>query len=152
MSKAKFVYVIYIRTTPEKIWQAITEGPITRQYWYYENVTDWKPGSKWEHTKADESREVRLAGKVVEVNPPKKLVITWANPEDFGKPEKHSRVTFVLEPVEKMVRLTVTHDELEAGSEMERGIMIGWPLVLSSMKSFLETGTPLNIWAAKEGK
>ena len=149
MSKTKYVYVIYIQTTPEKIWQAITERPVTRQYWGHENVSDWKPGSTWEHKKTDGSNETMLLGKVMEVAPPRKLVITWGYPADRDNPAKHTRVTFELEPLGDMVRLTVTHDDLEPGSTMEQGIMEGWPRVLSSMKSFLETGKPLNTWLGK---
>ncbi len=81
--------------------------------------------------------------------PPRRLVITWAYPADAADLAKHTRVSFELETIEDMVRLTVTHDELVEGSDMERGIMKGWPRVLSSMKSFLETGRPLNTWAGK---
>ena len=150
MSKTKFVYVIYIATTPEKIWAAITEGKITRQYWGYENVSDWKPGSPWSHQRADESRTTLLVGKVVEYTAPQRLVITWAFPADAANPDKHTRVTFDIKPIGEMVRLTVTHDELEPGSDMEKGIREGWPRVLSSMKSFLETGKPLDTWLGKE--
>jgi uncharacterized protein YndB with AHSA1/START domain len=90
-----------------------------------------------------------LVGEVVEAAPPRRLVLTWASPADAGNPAKRSRVTFELETVDDMVRLTVTHDELEAGSDMLRGISEGWPRVLSSMKSLLETGRPLHTWARK---
>jgi len=150
MSKSKFVYVMYIRTTPEKVFRAITEPEVTRQYWSQENISDWKPGSLWKHVAADGSGTVRLVGEVVEHKPPRRLVITWAFPADAGNKAKHTRVTFDIEPMEDMVRLTVTHDELEPGSDMERGIMDGWPRVLSSLKSFLETGTPLITWAGKK--
>ncbi|HEY3294131.1 MAG TPA: SRPBCC family protein [bacterium] len=150
MSKTKFVYVTYIRTTPEKVWQAITEGPVTRQYWEHENVSDWKPGSPWEHRRTDAAHTVDLVGKVLETTPPRKLVISWAAPQDRDVPAGHSRVTFLIEPMEDMVRLTVTHDDLEPGSNMEQGITEGWPRVLSSMKSFLETGRPLATWFGKE--
>src|SRR5262245_38404438 len=82
MSKGKtsFVYVTYIRSTPEKVFEAITKPEIARRYWGHENVSDWRPGSKWEHVRADEQRTVQLVGKVVEVKPPARLVITWADP------------------------------------------------------------------------
>jgi uncharacterized protein YndB with AHSA1/START domain len=147
VKQATFVYVVYIATTPEKVWQALTEGAVTRQYWGYENVSDWKTGSRWEHRDGDGAGKILLAGQVLEVNPPRRLVITWAAPEDAANPAKQARVTFEIERVEKMVRLTVTHDELEEGSEMHRGIVEGWPRVLSSLKSFLETGRPLDTWA-----
>ena len=150
MSKSKFMYVTYIRTTPEKVFKALTEPEVTRQYWGHENVSDWKPGSPWKQQTADGSATVRLVGEVVEHTPPQRLVITWAFPADAANKAKHTRVTFDVEPIEDMVRLTVTHDELEPGSEMEQGIMAGWPRVLSSLKSFLETGIALNTWAGKK--
>lgn len=149
MSKSKFLYVTYIRTTPEKVFEALTKGEVTRQYWMHDNVSDWKRGSPWKHV--DEgSGQVRIMGEVLESAPPRRLVISWASPDDAADKQKHSRVAFEIERVEDMVRLTVTHDELEAGSEMERGITNGWPRVLSSLKSFLETGKPLNVWAGKK--
>jgi uncharacterized protein YndB with AHSA1/START domain len=149
MSKSKHVYVMYIRTTAEKVWQAITEPKVTRQYWLNENVSDWKPGSKWEHRAGDDSGNVMLTGKVIESTPPRRLVITWADPADAANTDKHSRVSFDIQPIEDMVKLTVTHEDLEADSGMEQGIMEGWPRVLSSLKSFLETGKPLNTWKGK---
>jgi uncharacterized protein YndB with AHSA1/START domain len=147
MSKSKFVYVTYIRTTPEKLFRALTQPEVTRQYWDNENISDWRLGSPWKHQASDGT--VRLVGEVVEHTPPRRLVLTWALPADAGNKAKHTRVTFDIEPIDDMVRLTVTHDELEPGSEMERSITGGWPRVLSSLKSFLETGTALKTWAAK---
>ena len=149
MSKEKtsFVYVTYIRSTPEKVFEAITKPEIARRYWGHENVSDWKPGSKWEHVRADEQRTVQLAGKVVEVAPPTRLVITWANASQAADPASYSRVSFDVVPYEGMVRLTVTHDELEAGSGMDKGIRQGWPIVLSSLKSLLETGQGIDVFA-----
>ncbi|HEY6241285.1 MAG TPA: SRPBCC family protein [Burkholderiales bacterium] len=149
MSKSTYVYVTYIATTPEKVFAALTETELTRQYWGMENVSDWKKGSAWRHQGSD-SKTVRILGEVVECTPPKRLVITWAFPADAADRKKHSRVAFDVERLEKMVKLTVTHDELERGSEMERGITEGWPRVLSSLKTFLETGRPLDVWAGKK--
>jgi uncharacterized protein YndB with AHSA1/START domain len=87
-------------------------------------------------------------GNVIECTPPTRLVISWASPASFSDPAKHSRVTFDVTSYDGgMVRLTVTHDELETGSAMAAGISKGWPIVLSSLKSFLETGEPLNVFA-----
>ena len=144
MSKPEFVYVTYIVSTPEKIWNALTNGELTRLYWWRRrNVSDWKVGSKWEHQDYNDPKTVDIAGKVLESKPPERLVVTWAEPQDLGKPEKTSRVTFTIEPQKGSVRLTVTHDELEPDSKMLLGISRGWPSVLSSLKSFLETGKPL---------
>jgi uncharacterized protein YndB with AHSA1/START domain len=147
MSNEKFVYVIYIAATPEKVWKALLDGEMTRQYWGRENVSDWKPGSKWEHRGFDEARTVDLVGQVVECVPPRRLVLTWADPADAANKAKHTRVAIDIEMVGDMVRLTVTHDDFKPGSDMLRKISNGWPRVLSSLKSFLETGRPLNTWA-----
>ncbi len=150
MNDAKFVYVIYIAATPDKVWQALLDGEMTRQYWQHDNVSDWKPGSKWQHRRLDGDKQPRIVGNVVESIPPKRLVLTWALPANEADQTKHSRVTLEVEPVADMVRLTVTHEELEAGSDMLRGISNGWPRVLSSLKSFLETGKPLDVIGSKK--
>lgn len=146
--KTSFVYVTYIRSTPEKVFEAITKPEIARRYWGHENVSDWKPGSTWEHVRANEERRVQVVGKVVEVSAPTRLVITWASPSQAADPAAYSRVTFDVEAyAEMMVRLTVTHDELETGSAMAKGIQFGWPIVLSSLKSLLETGQGIDVFA-----
>ncbi len=149
MGKSTFVYVIYIGAPPEKVWKALLDGEFTRQYWGHENVSDWKPGSTWEHRRDDAARTAVLVGEVLEAHPPRRLVITWAEPQDRDRKSRHSRVTFEIEPLAEMVRLTVTHDELEAGSEMHRNISNGWPGVLSSLKSLLETGRALQTGAER---
>lgn len=145
--KTKFVYVTYIMATPEKIFEAIVKPEIARQYWGHENVSDWKVGSKWEHVRNNDERPVNIAGNVIENDPPKRLVISWASPANYNNDSLHSRVTFELEPYVDMVRLTVTHDELIEGSDVVKAISSGWPRVLSSMKSYLETGTALDVFA-----
>jgi uncharacterized protein YndB with AHSA1/START domain len=145
--KTSFVYVTYIRSTPQKVFDAITQTEIARRYWGHENVSDWQPGSDWRHVRANDQRTVELVGKVVEVSPPTRLVITWANASQAGEPSAYSRVSFDIVPYEAMVRLTVTHDELEAGSGMAKGIQQGWPVVLSSLKSLLETGQGIDVFA-----
>jgi len=147
MPKSTFVYVTYIATQPEMVWKALLDGEFTRQYWGHENVSDWKPGSNWEHRRNDASGTIGMLGEVLEARQPQRLVITWADPKDKSRKERHSRVTFEIEPVADMVRLTVTHDELESGSEMQRKVSQGWPRVLSSLKSLIETGRPLQTWA-----
>jgi len=144
MSKPKFVYVTYITTTPEKIWNALTDGEVTKQYWVrHNNVSDWNPGSTWKHQDYDDPTKVDIVGTVVEARPPERLVVTWASPGDTGNAAKTSRVTYDIAPYQDMVRLTVTHEDLEPDSEMLRGITFGWPLVLSSLKTLLETGTAM---------
>lgn len=143
---ASFVYVTYIRTTPEKVYEAITKPEISRQYWGHENVSDWSPGATWEHIRINEEGTVEIVGKVVQAEPPHLLVVTWSAASKADDPDEESRVTFEIAAQENgMVKLTVTHDQLQPGSGMEKGIGQGWPLVLSSMKSFLETGTGIDI-------
>ena len=145
MQKPKLVYATYIRTTPKKLWAAITKPEFTHQYWGgAKNVSDWKKGSKWEHVFENEPDPVWITGEVLESAPPKRLVLSWADPD---LPADKSRVTFEIASIEGMVCLTVTHDKLKAGSKMLRGVSWGWPRVLSSMKSFLETGKGLNVFA-----
>jgi uncharacterized protein YndB with AHSA1/START domain len=144
MSKPSYVYVTYIRASAEKIWDAITDRNMTEKYWAHRNVSDWTPGAAWEHQRIDGSGTADIVGKVIESVKPKRLVLSWASPSGAGDPEKTSRVTFEIAPhTGTVMKLTVTHAELEAGSAMEQGISRGWPLVLSSLKSYLETGEPV---------
>lgn len=145
--KPKFEYVTYISTSPENLWNALIDPMVTEKYWQHENVSDWKAGSRWEHRRCDKKGTVVLVGKVVESSPPRRLVLTWASPADEAREEKHSRVTLEIEPIGDVVRLTVTHDQLELGSEMLHAITEGWPKVFSSLKSLLEVGRPLpKLW------
>ena len=144
MKQPNLVYTTYIRTTPKKLWAAITKPEFTRQYWAgIDNVSDWKKGSKWEHIGGDKEREVWITGKVLESDPPKRLVLTWADPDE---PADKSRVTFEIEAIKDQVCLTVTHGSFKEGSKMAGKVSWGWPRVLSSMKSFLETGKGLNVF------
>jgi uncharacterized protein YndB with AHSA1/START domain len=149
MTDPQFVYTTYIRSTPERVWAAITNPEFARQYWGgNENISDWKKGSGWRHVSSDENRSVYVIGEVVESAPPNRLVLTWIDPADATDT---SRVIFEVEAVEDMVRLSVTHRDFKSGSDMVHKISGGWPRVLSSMKSFLETGEALNVWAMKGG-
>jgi uncharacterized protein YndB with AHSA1/START domain len=141
----RFVYVTYIATTPGKVWDALIKGELTRQYWMHENVSDWRPGSRWEHVADDGKRTVKLVGEVLESDPNRRLVLTWGEVADAGDPAKQSRVAIDIETVGGMVRVTVTHDRLSP--DWLQKIAHGWPRVLSSLKSFLETGQPLDTWA-----
>lgn len=147
LQKTRYVYVTYIRSTPEKVFEAITRPELARRYWGHENVSDWQPGSKWQHIRANDERTVELVGEVVEVSPPSRLVMTWANASQEADRDAYSRVTFDIAEYEDMVRLTVSHDDLIAGSGMETGVTRGWPVVLSSLKSFVETGAGLDVFA-----
>ena len=77
MNKGKFVYVVYISATAEKVWKGLFDKEMTRQYWERENVSDWKPGSTWEHRKLDEAHTLALVGRIVESVPPRRLVLSW---------------------------------------------------------------------------
>jgi len=145
--KPRFVYVTYISASPERVWEALTSPETTVKYWRHVNLSDWRPGSRWEHREGGPTGQIRLGGKVLESDPPRRLVLTWAEPQDALREDRHSRVTFELEPIGDLVRLTVIHDRLEPDSEMLQSISRGWPKVLSSLKSLLEVGTPLpNLW------
>jgi uncharacterized protein YndB with AHSA1/START domain len=144
MKRADFVYVTFIASTPERVWDALFDGEMTRQYWNHLNVSDWKVGSGWEHQRLDEQKTVDITGTVLESVPPTRLVISWASPKEIQDSTKVSRVTFTIEPhAEGIVRLTLVHDELEEGSKMASGIAKGWPVVLSGLKTLLETGKAL---------
>jgi uncharacterized protein YndB with AHSA1/START domain len=149
VAKATFIYVIYIAAQAETVWKALLDGEFTRQYWDHENVSDWRAGSNWEHRRTDATRSVAILGEVLEALSPRRLVLTWADPQDRGNKARHSRVTFEIENVDDMVRPTVTHDQLDAGSDMQRKVSQGWPRVLSSLKSLLETGRALKTWAGR---
>jgi uncharacterized protein YndB with AHSA1/START domain len=143
MANTSFVYVTYISTTPEKVWNALMDPEMTKDYWgRHKNVSDWKPGSAWSHQDYDSGAE-DVTGKVIESDPPRRLVLSW----DSAKPEfrgaQPTRVTFLIEPFMDAVRLTVLHEELEPGSPMHHGVSQGWPAVLSSLKTLLETGAAM---------
>jgi uncharacterized protein YndB with AHSA1/START domain/DNA-binding transcriptional ArsR family regulator len=139
-----YVYATYIRASAEQVWQALTDADLTAQYWVHRNVSDWQPGSTWEHRRLDDSG-VDIVGKVLESDPPNRLVFTFAEPGPDADRDP-SVVTFQLDPHEDIVRLTVTHENLpDLG--LYTGISTGWPAVLSNLKSLLETGEVIpSIW------
>jgi len=139
MSKPVFVYTTYIETTAEKLWHALTDGDFTERYWFGHRITsDWKVGSAYGF--ANQGKPT-VDGKVLISDPPRRLAYTWNNRKDEAKGEGTSRVTFDLEPRGKVIKLTVTHDELE--EKTLRDISGGWPMVIASLKSMLETGNAL---------
>lgn len=137
------VYVTYIATSAEKCWAALTQSEYTTKFFFGRSVeSDWKTGSRWALKKPDGSPDV--SGKVVESEPPHKLVLSWT--VDWA-PAPECFVTYLIEPVgENLIRLTMTeaHPTPIAEALLEGGRR-GWPMILSGLKSLLETGKPLNI-------
>jgi uncharacterized protein YndB with AHSA1/START domain len=143
MSKSSFVYVTYIRTTSEKLWQALIDPEFTRKYWYEAwQESEWKPGASWRLMIPD--GRVTDAGEVVDIEPHRRLVLSWRN--EF-KPELsaegYSRLTYLLEAQGDTVKLTVMHEINVAGSKFIEAVSNGWPQILASLKSLLETGASL---------
>lgn len=144
--KPEFVYVTYIRTTPVKLWEAITHPEQARQYWGgMTNHSDWATGSRWEHHNEADTDPIYVFGEILESRPPTRLVVTWVDPDNTADA---SVVTLDIQPIDDLVRLTVIHGDFQPGSAMQGKISKGWPLVLSSLKSFLETGASIDIMGA----
>jgi uncharacterized protein YndB with AHSA1/START domain len=145
MEKPKFIYVTYIRTTPEKLWRALTDPEITPQYWFgVRSESDWTPGAAWRLMIPD--GRVGDSGKVLEVDPPRRLVLSWRNefiPELHA--EGYSRCTFELVQEDDVVKLTVTHEMDRPQSKLIDGVSNGWPPILASLKSLLETGQSIEV-------
>ncbi len=136
------VYEIYIRTTPERLWEAITDPEIRSKFQFGSQVhSDWTPGSRFEMTNPG-APGLLGEGENLEVDPPRRLVQSmvalWS---DDVKSEGASRVTWEIEPVEDSCRLTVTHDQLRENANNQ--IYGGWPMILSGLKTWLETGEVL---------
>jgi uncharacterized protein YndB with AHSA1/START domain len=145
-AKPSFVYLIHIAATPDSVWQALTDGALTRQYWYGRRVeSDWKVGSQvtfWYETGSGEAVSDR--GILLESNRPQRLSYTFqVQFNEEMRDESPSRVTFEIEAEGEECKLTVTHDELEAGGKVVEAVRDGWPAILCSLKSLVETGEPL---------
>ena len=134
--KPSFVYVTYIHASPEKVWEALTDADLTAEYWGHSNVSDWQPGSRWEHRRTDGSGIADVEGEVIEATPPHRLIMTFGGADEAGRP---SVVRFDIEPHHDIVRLTVTHDDIPDASNYEAAAA-GWAAVMSNLKSLLETG------------
>lgn len=143
MSQSKFVYVTYIRTTQQKLWDALTKPEFQRQYWFgMHQDCDWKKGSSWAMKFSD--GRTADAGEVLEIDPPNRLVLKWRN--EFRpelKEEGWTNCVYELERIEDTMKLTVTHTAEREGAKIIEAVAGGWPKVLSSLKSLLETGTPM---------
>jgi uncharacterized protein YndB with AHSA1/START domain len=143
MVESRFVYVIYIRTTPAKLWQALLDPEFTRQFWVETwQECEWKVGASWKLMIPD--GRVGDAGEVLEIEPERRLVLTWRN--EF-KPELRaegpSRMTYELEQQGDSVKLTLIHEMDQPDSKLIQAVSNGWPHLLSSLKSLLETGESL---------
>ncbi len=139
----RFVYVTYIRTTPAKLWDALTKPEFQRSYWFgMTHESDWKPGSPWKMVFAD--GRIADTGEVIESDRPRRLVLRWRNeflPE--LKAEGFSRATFEIERAGELAKLTVVHEMEGDRTKFIEKVSNGWPKILSSLKSLLETGEAL---------
>ena len=143
MSGSRFVYVILIRTTPDKLWDALTKPEFTRSYWVgTTQESEWRKGASWNMRTPD--GRVFDTGEIIEADRPRRLVLTWRN-EHFPemRAEGYTRLTYELEASGEEVKLTLTHESEISGSKVIEAVTQGWPSVLSSLKSLLETGESL---------
>jgi uncharacterized protein YndB with AHSA1/START domain len=143
MSESRYVYVTYIRTTQQKLWDALTTPQFQKQYWFgMHQESDWTKGSPWA-LKFTDGRTAD-AGEVLEIDPPRRLVLKWRNE---WKPELTeegwSRCVYDLEADGGVVRLTVTHTIEKENAKLIEAVSGGWPRILSSLKTLLETGEPI---------
>jgi uncharacterized protein YndB with AHSA1/START domain len=143
MPNDKFVYVTYIRTTPEKLWDALTQPEFTRTYWAgVWHDTTWEKGSPWKLMIPD--GRVGDTGDVVEIDKPRRLVLKWRN--EFRpelRAEGYSTCTFEIQRQDDIVKLTIIHEIDKPESKFIQAVSNGWPMILSSLKTLLETGDSL---------
>jgi uncharacterized protein YndB with AHSA1/START domain len=150
MSKPVFVYTIYIASTPEKVFNALTDTDATGKFWFGNAATsDWKVGSPITFQREG---KLILKGTILENDPPRRLAYSFLPQHDQFFSETHaSRVVLDIEPQKDQVKLTVTHDDFAEGSKVFESISNGWPLVLSSLKSYLESNRVLSApWYEKK--
>jgi uncharacterized protein YndB with AHSA1/START domain len=140
MARSTFVYVTYIRTTPEKLWSSLTDAEFMKQYWFGNHCeSEWTVGSSWKNVYPD--GRVTDAGEIVEADPPRRLVIRWQHQDKPElKAEGASLCTMELEPTGTAVKLSVTHTIECEPSKFIAAVSGGWPKVLSNLKSLLESG------------
>ena len=158
MDKPEFVYTTYIKTTPERLWQGLTDPAFTRRYWNVAWDTDWKTGSLMTLEIVKDGVTIADPEQVVlESDPYRRLSYTWhtftpewaaaygVSDEDLARfaSERRSKITFDIEPLGEVVKLTVVHDGFDPGSAILPGITEGWPRILSDLKTLLETGDTL---------
>ncbi|HJT13470.1 MAG TPA: SRPBCC family protein [Dongiaceae bacterium] len=142
MTRSTFVYVTYIRTTPEQLWSALTDDvEFMKQYWFGNHCeSQWTPGSSWRNVSPD--GQVLDAGEIVESAPPRRLVIRWQHQNKPElKAEGASLCTIEMEPSGTAIKLSITHTMEREPSRLIEAVSGGWPKVLSNLKSLLETGS-----------
>ena len=158
MSETEFVYTTYIATTPERLWQALTDPVFTRRYWGAELYSDWQVGSPVLWKEGLDEEPCDLGQIVLEAEPRRRLSYTWHHPRPYhaemlgwsadrlaeAQREPRSRATFDLEPADDAVKLTVTHDGFASGSPMLDAVRAGWPQLLANLKTLLETGDTMH--------
>jgi uncharacterized protein YndB with AHSA1/START domain len=144
MSKPEFVYVTYIETTPEKLWEALTSSEFSRRYWFGTELrSDWKVGSSIALVMNGTTTDT---GEILELDRPRRLSYSFRHElNDEMRNEGPTKVIFSIEPHGKLVKLTLTHEGFIGASKLLDGISRGWPAILSSLKSLLESGTALAI-------
>jgi uncharacterized protein YndB with AHSA1/START domain/DNA-binding transcriptional ArsR family regulator len=139
--KQAHVFEIFVRTTPERLWQALTDGDLTRQYYYNTRIeSDWTPGSPY--TLRDDGGTAVIDGEVLEIDPPRRLVTTFRAAWSQGAP---STVTWEIVPEGEVCKLTLTHEGIDPASQLGLSVRDGWARILSGLKTLLETGRPLSI-------
>jgi uncharacterized protein YndB with AHSA1/START domain len=147
MTKSTFVYVSYIRTTPKKLWSALTDVEFMKQYWFGMHCeSQWTAGSPWKMVSGDGS--ITDAGEILEANPPRRMVIRWQNQKSPElKAEGDSLCTIELEPSGAAVKLSITHSIERDPSKFIAAVSGGWPKIISNLKSLLETGSIALEWS-----
>ena len=141
MARSTFVYVTYIRTTPEKLWSALTDAEFMKQYWFgVHGESRWTAGSPWKMVAGDGS--ITDVGEILEAEPPRRLVIRWhhQNKPEL-KAEGESRCRIEVEPSGTAVKLSITHTMEREPSKLIEAVSGGWPKIISNLKSLLETGS-----------
>jgi len=141
MARSTFVYVSYIRTTPEKLWSALTDAEFMKQYWFgVHGESQWTAGSPWKSVSPQ--GQILDAGAIVEAEPPRRLVIRWQHQDKAElKAEGESLCTIELEQSGTAVKLSITHTIEREPSKLIEAVSGGWPKVISNLKSLLETGS-----------
>ena len=141
----RHVYEVYIRTTPEKLWQALTDGALTKQYFYGGTLEGGPLAVGSPMTYRDAEGDVMTGGEVLEIEAPRRLVQTWRATWQGAAADPDSRVTYEITPLGASCKLSVTHEHASADGETAKSTVGGWPVVLSGLKTLLETGAPLEI-------